>query len=390
MNVAAARRRVIVAFYASLNHGSEYRAGAEFIRFAAAEGFDLAVIADLEQNAQAAELSLASHGIEVVRVPSLVTRQATLYRFSDFIPQTFWHLRVARWLAAQRVPVEILWVQNGALPWLPLAPYFSLTKQVVWGPVGGGEPPPAAMMCRLRWSVRLRERLRSLMETRLLDGKSRLARKSGAPRLVCFARTVGVQERLATSLHVAVPVIPEILDPIKAVHLAKKTGTSPRFLWVGQDIPRKNLQLALDLLTRLQVGSYPQATLDVFGCKGTSGAVPHGVRFHGWVSRIDWLSYRDDGVLLLTSFREGLPSVILEATANGLLCVAADVGAISTLGVDTVYTLPRHEYPNYTDDTVQALATRIRRHLDQTAIHLPPVSHEETLKHYLRAQDVIP
>ena len=389
LHIVGAECKVICAFYASTTYGSEYRAGFEFIRFAAANGFDLAIVADLDQNSPTLLLESEVPGIRVIRIPSPVTRQATLYRFTDLFPQTIWHLRVARWLAQQRRPLSVVWIQNGAQPWLPLLPYFGLAPTLVWGPVGGGEPPPAAMLQRLPWIARLRERLRSLFEDAMLRRKLSAATHLSAPRLVLLARTVEAQRRLGGWLRSSVPVIPEILDPVGAVSIQRTPSRMPRLLWVGQDIPRKNLQLALDIFHRLRREAFPDATLDIFGCSRPQNECRDGVFFHGWVGSIDWHSFQNDGVLLLTSFREGLPSVVLEAARHGLLCISADVGSIASLSLATVLTLPHDEYPSYSSPTLVKVADRIRQHLAQSKVDLHPVSYRTNLTNHLRAQGVI-
>ena len=378
---------IICAFYASKDYGSEYRAGMEFIRFAAHEGFDLAIIADLEQNSTAAELEAEVPGIQVMRFPSPLKNQKLLYQYSDFFAQAIWHYRVARWLRRQK-QVRQLWIQNGASPWLPLVPYFGVCPTLIWGPVGGGEPPPTAMMLRLPPGSRLREQIRSCVENFFLKRKFAAMLRKSAPRVIALARTADAQRQLENGLNSKVPLIPEILDPASNAKIERKKVSEPRFIWVGQDIPRKNLQLALDIFDKMRRLDFPNATLDVFGCNSNDKDSTPGVIFHGWVKRIDWALWKDDGVLLLTSFREGLPSVVLEALQNGLLCVSSDVGAIAGLGAPTIMTLPRTEYPAYSDQTIDRVVDRIRQHLSATEIDIPAISYRAKLSNHLKAEGV--
>lgn len=382
-------RNVICAFYASTNYGSEYRAGMEFIRFAANEGFDLAIIADLDQNSSPAEIEAIAPGMQVMHIPSPIKRQKTLYRFSDLIAQTIWHLRVARWLRKQK-HIENLWVQNGASPWLPLVPYFSVSPTLIWGPVGGGEPPPPAMMQMLSVGSRLREGMRSAFEKSLLKSKFTAMQRNAAPRVIALARTSEAQIQLQKGQQSNIPLIPEILDPLNPVRITRKVMSNPRIVWVGQDIPRKNLRLGLDIFETLRAGAFPNATLDVFGCEPNEKMSAEGVTFHGWVNKINWNLWKDDGVLLLTSFREGLPSVVLEALQNGLLCVSSDVGAIASLRVPSLVILPRAEYPNYSKRTIQEVADRIRQHLETTEIEITSISYRANLSQYLNAEGFKP
>jgi glycosyltransferase involved in cell wall biosynthesis len=382
-------RNVICAFYASTTYGSEYRAGLEFIKFAASNGFDLAIVADLEENSTALELEAEAVGIKVVRVPSLIKRQQTLYRYTDLVAQWIWHFRAAQWMRTNLGPLSCLWVQNGASPWLPLKPYFGLAGTLVWGPVGGGEPPSPAMMKTLSLSQRLREYSRSKLEKAFIDLKLAAINTLKAPRIVAIARTKEAHCQLSSILGRDVPIIPEILDPLTEVTHHRTPSKNPRLLWVGQNIPRKNLALAFQIFQYLREGTFPDATLDVFGCTAPNGEAMNGVTFHGWVSSVPWQEFRNDGILLLTSFREGLPSVVLEAVRNGLLCITADVGAIGSLDIPTIHLLPKDQYPNYSEATLNDAQSRIEEHLAQTEINLPPVSNRKKLTDYLYAEGAI-
>ena len=94
-NLFTSGRKVIVAFYASKQHGSDCRVGDEYIDFAARNGFDTAIISDLDRNDEGPELAPLSYKFDVVRIPSFIRNSALLYRFTDFLPQTVWHFRVA-------------------------------------------------------------------------------------------------------------------------------------------------------------------------------------------------------------------------------------------------------------------------------------------------------
>jgi len=384
------RVRVIVAFYASSRFGSEYRSGFEFIRFAASLGFDLAVIADLEQNTRASDLTGMVPGLEVVTIPSPIKKQANLYRYSDFIPQFIWHSRVGSWLGKHCPGSDVIWVQNGALPWLPVKPYFRHARTIVWGPVGGGGHAPAGAIETFDLLARMREWLRNRIERYAIRIKTRQLRRPGVHRVIAMARTSDAQHWLRSALpRMSVPIVPEILDPVPAVRIPRMPVGTPRFLWVGQDVPRKNLALALTLFERLHSSAFPGATMNVFGCSQGRRPSVSGVTFHGWVGRVDWESYRADGVLLLTSFREGLPSAVLEAVSRGLLCIASDVGAVSSLGAHTIHVLPRAEYPHYSTETLDHVAEWIKRYLAMEIVEIPAISFRPALVAHLRAHGVM-
>ena len=86
----------------------------------------------------------------------------------------------------------------------------------------------------------------------------------------------------------------------------------------------------------------------------------------------------------MTSFREGLPSVVLEAITNGLFCVSTDVGSIGVCGFKTVHLLPMDEYPKFCGKTITATANQIRTHLRSDNSRVPPVNFTTALSYMLR------
>lgn len=388
-NIEPVPLRAICTFYVSPAYGSEYRSGVEYLRFAVEHGFNTAIISNLEYNVSKNVLEKEFPRLNVVQIDSPITKQSTLYRHNDIVPQLIWHYRVARWLKRQPAPVQTIWIQNGALPWLPLSPYLGLSPVVVWGPVGGGEPPTPAMMKLLHAKARWREMTRSVIENTLMYLKASSIRKNNKIRLVCMARTEAAYRLISTSLGLCVPIVPEILSPVSGNVISKKVKWTPRFVWAGQNIPRKNLPLALSLFESLRTGWFPEATLDIFGCDSDDLPASERVTYHGWVNGVNWRDFAHDGVLLLTSFREGIPSVVLEAISSGLLCVSSDVGAISTLRNKSVFVMPRDEYPEYSEATLKKAAEAISAHLSSTEITVKPVDYRDELARYLRSFEII-
>jgi glycosyltransferase involved in cell wall biosynthesis len=96
-----------------------------------------------------------------------------------------------------------------------------------------------------------------------------------------------------------------------------------RLLMVARDEKRKGLSVLLKAMEGL-----PQAQLTVAGAKAARGA--ENVRFLGVVRdrvRLDAL-FDEAELLIVPSFAEGMPTVVLEALAAGLPIIASDVGAV--------------------------------------------------------------
>jgi glycosyltransferase involved in cell wall biosynthesis len=100
-----------------------------------------------------------------------------------------------------------------------------------------------------------------------------------------------------------------------------------RFLFVGRDEPRKGLKLLIAAIEAL-----PGAVLDVVGVDARQ-TLSERIRFHGEVRDSAALAqlYRSAHFLVVPSYAEGMPTVILEAFAAGLPVIASDAGANTSM-----------------------------------------------------------
>jgi glycosyltransferase involved in cell wall biosynthesis len=328
--------------------------------------------------------------VKVFIVPSPVKKNKNLYLFNDFLPQIFWHYRVAKSIRKELASPKIIWIINGAQLWYPIKCYMRLCKKIVWGPVGGGESFPKSARKTLSFFDTSRDRLRDLFQYLALTSKARLINQSYSSKVHIIVRTAAARNYLSSSFNseYLLPVIPEILNPIHKQHFVFPVGSrSPRFIWAGQDIARKNLQFAINLFTDLKASFYPNATLDIFGVEGKKNI--SGVNFHGWVSYINWTEYSGVGVLLISSFREGMPSVLLEALQAGLMCVSTDVGSINQINCKTLMTISLENYPNYSPELIKEIKDNISDYLAMSDLILPTISFEERLQQFLLVSEVI-
>jgi glycosyltransferase involved in cell wall biosynthesis len=378
----------IVVFYASDRYGSEYRAGLEFIDLARQAGFNAVVIADLHHNLNEAELAERFPGMAVVVVPSIVRRQESLYRYNDVVPQLVWHRRAAALIRQRFGQVNELWLQNGALPWLPVDSYLPIVRdRLIWGPVGGGGAARPGYLKGARIAARLREGLRGTIEHLALKRQVKQLNKfqAGGKRLAVMARTYAIASQLESDgLRNHILVVPEIVIPIRGKQITKPAAMTPRFVWVGQNVPRKNLAMAMMLFGRFR-RHFPDATLDIYGSDDQRFA-GEGVTLHGWVSRVPWEDYSAGGILLLTSFREGLPSVVLEALEHGLACVSTDVGSVRTLEGAPLYLIPMAEYPQVSEPVLEEIIAFVAAQLERTAFDLERIDHGPAIRRFVQGE----
>lgn len=113
---------------------------------------------------------------------------------------------------------------------------------------------------------------------------------------------------------------------------ARELGQPLRVIWVGQHKPGKALNLALEALSLLRADI--SWTIDIAGSGimtqkwkelARKLAIEHRCVFHGTVSRDEVLQLMEKcDVHLLTSLREGTPTVIVEAFSAGLPTVCLD------------------------------------------------------------------
>jgi len=110
----------------------------------------------------------------------------------------------------------------------------------------------------------------------------------------------------------------------------------PIMLYVGRLSPEKGVHLLPSILQQVQ-RTVPSAQLVVVGT-GTAGeALRAEMAERDLLASCRMLGYRDDtrpllaaaDILIVPSYREGLPFTLLEAMAAGLPCVATDAGGIS-------------------------------------------------------------
>jgi glycosyltransferase involved in cell wall biosynthesis len=123
-------------------------------------------------------------------------------------------------------------------------------------------------------------------------------------------------------------VVPNAVSLDQALNVAAKTSQRRRFLFVGRNEPRKGVQLLLRAFAERN-----DVTLDIVGIPSLPAGTPPHIRTHGVVQHRGKVAtaYRDADFLVVTSYAEGMPTVILEAFAAGTPVIGTDVGATADL-----------------------------------------------------------
>lgn len=231
----------------------------------------------------------------------------------------------------RRVPVDVIHhVTYGSIHMLSL---LGLTgTPFVFGPVGGGQTAPAAMLPifgRSQWKERVRTAVTRLLPYSPLH-RYLLRRMSlviaGNPETVALANRCGCRD-VDFQLDFGLPAdfYAEPQGP------ARNADAALRLLWTGALVPRKALSLALDAMALVR----ENATLVIVGGEASASPDPNAmIAQRGltgrvrWHSRVNWLEmkkhYAESDCLLFTSLRDSLGAQLVEAAASGMPIICFD------------------------------------------------------------------
>ena len=204
-------------------------------------------------------------------------------------------------------------------------------KRFVWGPVGGGQVPPASLAQVFTQKQWAKERLRAAMK--------RLARRNPLVRGAAgrAALVLAANEETAALLPKQTARIEPMLetaierDMVSDAPRARSTDGPLRLLWLANMEPNKALCLATDALSQVREKLAREVTLDVIG-EGGAFAVERarlegapGVTLHGRVPFGEVAGHmRAADAFLFTSVRDTSGNVMLEAMAAGTPVIALD------------------------------------------------------------------
>lgn len=150
-----------------------------------------------------------------------------------------------------------------------------------------------------------------------------------------------------------------------------------RFLFVGRDSSRKGFP-ELNAATKALLDKGSDFELHVVGPISPPNRLQHAnVHYHGEIkdeSRLKSI-YDSCDVLLVPSYSEGMPTVILEAMASGLAVIGTDVGGVRTAVDDQVGWLIA---PRDVNQLVQAMQSAMDRDLASLRIAAFQRAHQFT------------
>ena len=186
----------------------------------------------------------------------------------------------------------------------------------------------------------------------------------------CVVLGTAAQRFVTVDLQVPASRVEIVINGVpEPTHARRKVVANAvqRVLFLGNLSERKGVSDLLQALalpgfdrSRLEVSLAGGGDLEAYRAKARQLGVESFVRFEGWSDQqqVARLMARAD-VLVLPSYDEGLPLVILEALANGVAVVCSPVGEIPSVltdGVNACFVAP---------GDVAAIATGLQRVLQQ-------------------------
>lgn len=127
-------------------------------------------------------------------------------------------------------------------------------------------------------------------------------------------------------------VVPNGIDAAKFQPTGTALSSPSTLLYVGRASPEKNRKLLMPIWRALTASGH-EGEFAIVGSSRTDDLmsdIPESVKILGDRSDVNALM-RDSSALILTSTREGLPTVVLEALASGLPVVASDLPGLREL-----------------------------------------------------------
>ena len=358
-----AMKILLSAFACRPNAGSEPGNGWNWATYLAARGLEVHVLT-AERYREQIEPTLAANpihnlGFSYVHVPQV------LKRGSEAIHYIFWQryaLTVAKKLLRQTPFVLAHHVTYGSVH-VP-SQLWRLGIPLIFGPVGGGQTAPPAMLkyfddhkrkeqirtaCThaLRLSPLHRRWLRQMSIVFVANRDTlRVVQGQGCKRAILMS-DAGLPESFFAP------------EPRRF----QESNCPIRLLWVGRMLPRKALPLALDALARVR----RPVSLTIVGDGLDPSYVKQMIDERKLVDRVTWqgrrlpwnevrTSYLEHDALLFTSLRDTFACQLLEAMATGLPVITLDLhGAHDYVPEDAGLKVP----VSTPDETVQNIANAI-------------------------------
>lgn len=203
----------------------------------------------------------------------------------------------------------------------------------VFGPVGGGEEAPPALLTSLPLGLQAKERLR-IFANRIAPLNPilrRMYRKTGL--VLCKTHET---ENLVKNLARCVGTQPEIgCEHIGPTPTVTHTLGRLRLLYVGRLLGWKGIHLAIQSFAEIR-SQFPDAGFTIVGRGGDEAWIRSVAARHGVLNCIEWVPwlpkdelqsvYDRHNLFIFPSLHDSSGNVVLEALSSGLPVVCLDAG----------------------------------------------------------------
>jgi glycosyltransferase involved in cell wall biosynthesis len=203
----------------------------------------------------------------------------------------------------------------------------------VFGPVGGGESSPRALLQSLPWRGRLAERLRAAANH--IASFDPLVRGTMRRAILICCNTKETMMRIPPRYRGKTICVHDVAVDSEGIAGAISLAEGAEFLFVGRLLYWKGIHLALRALAQLRIEGL-EARLTVIG-DGSARAwlenlaheltIEGAVSWRGWLARGDALAaYANHAAFVFPSLHDSGGTVVMEAMAQGLPVVCLDLG----------------------------------------------------------------
>jgi glycosyltransferase involved in cell wall biosynthesis len=203
----------------------------------------------------------------------------------------------------------------------------------VFGPLGGGEYAPPALLRGLPWRGRIVEHLRTLAN-RLATADPLLRSTLRHASLILF-KTPETLEQIPSRFHTKCIRVQDVAAEEGSLAATPSGSAAPHFLFAGRLLYWKGIHLALRALAEVR-SQLPEARLTIVG-KGRDDAwlerlaqqlgLESALDWRGFIPREDLLRlYAGQTAFVFPSLHDSGGTVVMEAMAQGLPVICLDLG----------------------------------------------------------------
>jgi glycosyltransferase involved in cell wall biosynthesis len=244
----------------------------------------------------------------------------------------------------------------------------------VFGPIGGGEYAPPALLRSLPWRARIAERMRAAAN-RIASFDPLVQSTFRRATLIC-CNTPETMERVPAKYGDKTICVHDVAVDAERVAQSCASAQSPRFLFVGRLLYWKGIQFALRALALVR-RELPDARLTIVGDGQDRAwlqsiahelALDDAVDWPGWLPRHQVLDlYATQTAFVFPSLHDSGGTVVMESMAQGLPVVCLDLGGPGAI-------LPHdcgikiHSRDRTEDQVVHALADAMKKLATDSAL----------------------